>query len=135
VSLYAIEKWWTPSEQGRPGHWDISAEERQRLRHSVAGISSGGIRIGWWRCRDGVFRQVCARTNNHVKEWQGASQFWAWGWNGNFLLYPAPGQTTIEQHPYDLVEWIDKDCCGSGSEMDSAWHSWPCRCNRCEGLE
>ena len=93
-------------------------------------VSHWGVRIGWWLCRDGMYREVRRRSGSaHWQSWIGADGV-AWGDWGNHV--PQPQGAT--PHPLDLIEFVGSDCGGSGLQWRGA-QIVQCKCNRCQGVE
>lgn len=93
-------------------------------------VSHWGVRLGWWLCRDGVYRCVYSRSGTaHWQCWRGDGM--AWGDCGNYV--PQPEGAT--PHPYDLREFVGLDCGGGGYQWTASGKAVACRCNRCQGVE
>ena len=93
-------------------------------------VSHWGVRIGWWLCRDGIYREVRRRSGiAHWQSWIGGDGI-SWGDWGNHVPQPQ-GATS---HPFDLIEYVGLDCGGSGLQWRGA-QIVPCKCNRCQEVE
>lgn len=94
-------------------------------------VSHWGVRVGVWRCRDGVYRHVRYRSGSeHWQHWVGTDGI-RWGDWGNHV--PQPQGAT--PHPLDLIEWMGLDCSGSCFQWTPGGQVVPCKCNRCQEVE
>ena len=93
-------------------------------------VSHWGVRIGWWLCRDGIYREVRRRSGiPHWQCWVGRDGI-SWGDWGNHV--PQPQGAT--PHPLDLIEFVGLDCGESGLQWRGA-EVVACKCNRCQEVE